>query len=117
MAPVRVRAPMAKENLMDRMRLRLTYANVMSTVAVFIALGGSAYAVGALPADSVGTKQLAKAAVTGAKIAPHAVTAAKVKKGSLVKADFGRGQLPAGARGPQGLQGPQGLAGVAGAKG
>ena len=30
--------------MLDRLRPRLTYANVMATVAVFVALGGSAYA-------------------------------------------------------------------------
>ena len=29
---------------MSRLRGKLTYANVMSTVAVFVALGGSSYA-------------------------------------------------------------------------
>ena len=30
--------------MMDRLRQELTYANVMATVAVFIALGGSSFA-------------------------------------------------------------------------
>jgi hypothetical protein len=37
---------------------RLSYANVVATLALFIALGGGAYAAFALPADSVGTRQL-----------------------------------------------------------
>ena len=64
------------------MRLRLTYANVMATVAVFIALGGTAYAFH-LGKNSVGSKQLKKNAVVTAKIKKEAVTAAKVKKGTL----------------------------------
>jgi hypothetical protein len=36
--------------VLDRLRQRVTYANVMSTIAVFIALGGSSYA--ALKIDS-----------------------------------------------------------------
>ncbi len=51
------------------MRRRLTYANVMSTIAVFIALGGVSYAVIRLPANSVGTKQLKAHAVTKGKLA------------------------------------------------
>ena len=64
------------------MRPRLTYANAMATVAVFIALGGSAYAFH-LGRNSVGAKQLKKSAVTTAKIKNAAVTAAKVKAGTL----------------------------------
>ena len=60
------------------MKPRLTYANVMATVAVFIALGGSAYAFH-LGKNSVGSKQLKKNAVSTAKIKKEAVTAAKVK--------------------------------------
>jgi hypothetical protein len=39
---------------------RLTYANVVATAALFLALGGVFYAaVMAVPANSVGTRQLA----------------------------------------------------------
>jgi hypothetical protein len=48
---------------------RLTYANVMSTLAVFIALGGASYAVASLPAHSVGRRQLKAGAVTTANLA------------------------------------------------
>ena len=37
---------------------RLSYANLVSTVALIVALGGTSYAVVALPNDSVGTKQV-----------------------------------------------------------
>ena len=67
---------------LTRLRSRLTYANTMSTIAVFVALGGGAYAV-SVPRNSVGTTQL-KA---------NAVTAAKVKNRSLLASDFKRGQL------------------------
>jgi hypothetical protein len=62
---------------------RLTYANVMATIAVFLALGGSAYAASQLGKNSVGSKQLKKNAVTTAKVKNEAITAAKVKKGTL----------------------------------
>jgi len=65
------------------MRGRLTYANVVATIALFIALGGASYAAIKLPKNSVGTKQLKKNAVTGAKLKNEAITAAKVKKGAL----------------------------------
>ena len=40
-----------------KIRERLSYANVMATLAVFIALGGTSYAL-TLPRDSVGPEQL-----------------------------------------------------------
>ena len=50
---------------MKRLRKRLTYANVMSSIAVFLVLGGgAAFAAGKLAKNSVGTKQLKNNAVT-----------------------------------------------------
>ncbi len=65
------------------MRPNLTYANVMSTLCLFLLLGGGAYAAGHLGKNSVGTKQLKKSSVTTAKIKNQAVTGAKVKNGTL----------------------------------
>ncbi|MGN6663507.1 MAG: hypothetical protein ACTHK6_04780 [Solirubrobacterales bacterium] len=53
---------------MKQLRKRLTFANVMSMIAVFVALGATAFAATQLPKNSVGTKQLKKNAVTAAKI-------------------------------------------------
>jgi hypothetical protein len=64
-------------------RRHLTYANVMATLAVFIALGGTGYAVTALPRNSVGPRQLRRHAVSNAKLAPRAVTASRVKDDAL----------------------------------
>ncbi len=75
------------------MRQRLTYANVMATVAVFIALGGASYAALKLPKNSVGPQQLKKNAVTTAKIKNEAITASKVKKGSLTGAQIDASSL------------------------
>jgi hypothetical protein len=60
----------------DRFHPRLTYANVTATLALFIALGGSAYAGTQLAHNSVGTLQLKNNAVTGAKVRDHSLTAA-----------------------------------------
>jgi len=79
---------------LQQIRKRLTYANVMSSIAVFLILGGAT----ALAAKKIGTKQLKagavttgkikKEAVTTAKIKNSAVNGAKVKDGSLTSADL-----------------------------
>jgi hypothetical protein len=95
------------------LRSRLTYANVMATLAVFIALGGTSVAAVSLKRGSVKEKH----------IASNAVTSPKVKNGSLLLEDFRLGQLPkgengdAGARGAQGEQGRPGSQGEQGAQG
>ena len=64
-----------------RLRPRLTYANVIATMALFLALGGGAYAAASLPANSVGTKQLKDQAVTLTKISSSAQTALRGHNG------------------------------------
>lgn len=59
---------------MKVVRQRLTYANVVATMALVLALGGVSYAAGVLPKNSVGTKQIKKAAVTGVKVKKHTLT-------------------------------------------
>ena len=87
---------------------------IVACIALALALGGTGVAATvALAPNSVGTPQLK----------PNAVTAAKVRNGSLSKADFRVGQLPAGPAGragpagPGGPAGPRGEAGPAGAAG
>lgn len=103
--------------MLRRFGSRLTYANVMATLAMFVALGGVSYAAITLPANSVGTKQLKNKAVTGKKIASNAVTSGKVKNFSLRQIDFKLGELPAGAQGPAGPKGDKGDPGATGAAG
>jgi hypothetical protein len=74
--------------MLSRLRARLTYANVMATLAVFIALGGSSYAALELPKKSVGSKHIKKSSVGSQHIKRNAVTSAKVKPGSLLMSDF-----------------------------
>ena len=73
---------------MKQIRKRLTYANVMSSIAVFFVLGGGAAiaAKNVLPKNSVGPKQIRKNAVTAAKIKKNAVTAAKLKNNAVTTA-------------------------------
>jgi hypothetical protein len=60
---------------------RLTYANTVSSLALFVALGGVSYAATSLPRGSVGAKQIRAEAVQTGKLADGAVTAAKLAKG------------------------------------
>lgn len=90
------------------MRTHLTYANVMATVAVFIALGGSSYAAVQLNENSVRSGHIKNGQVKRADLAKGAVTTAKVKDGSLLARDFRSGALPAGPAGAQGLPGAKG---------
>ena len=69
---------------MTFIRKRLTYANVMSSLAVFLVLGGAtAFAAKQLGKNTVGTKQLKAKAVTTAKIKKEAVTTNKIKKNAV----------------------------------
>jgi hypothetical protein len=91
-----------------RLHHKLTYANVIASLALFLALGGgAAWAATKLPKSSVGTAQIKANAVTGAKVAD----------GSLLATDFKSGQLPAGPEGKAGPAGPQGAPGAQGAAG
>lgn len=73
-------------------------ALIISCIALFVALGGTSYAVSKLPKNSVGSAQIKK----------NAVSSAKVKNGSLTAADFKKGQLMSGAQGPKGDAGAPG---------
>lgn len=75
------------------LRHRLTYANVTATVALFLALGGGAYAAISLPKNSVGTKQLRKRAVTTSKIANGAVATSRVAKAAITSRKLARNSV------------------------
>lgn len=73
---------------MRKFGLQLTYANVVSTLCLFLLLaGGSAIAAVSLAKNSVGPRQLKSKAVTSGKIANNAVTSAKIAKGTITGAD------------------------------
>jgi hypothetical protein len=74
---------------MEGIRKHASYANVMATIAVFLALGGGAIAAKALKKNSVGTKQLKGKAVTEAKLADGAATQPKIASGAVVKGKIG----------------------------
>jgi hypothetical protein len=72
-------------------RQQLSFANVIAVLALFVALGGTSYAISRLPKNSVGTKQIKSGAVTLAKINSSAR------------------KFLAGGTGSTGQVGPQGL--------
>jgi hypothetical protein len=101
---------------MKRLAGMLTFANVMSMTAVFIALGGSAIAITQLPKDSVGARQIKTGAVRSAEVKDFSLRADDFAKGSLLTGAVG--PLPLiGVAGPKGEQGPQGPTGPTGAAG
>src|SRR5436305_276065 len=80
------------DRMLTAVRQRLSYSNVIATMALFIALGGVAVAAG-LPKNSVAPKQLKRGAVTAAKIRKHAVPSAKLGPSSVLAAAIKNGVI------------------------
>jgi hypothetical protein len=70
------------------MRRHLTYANIVSTICLFLLLGGVAYAGTQLAKGSVGTNQLKAEAVTKGKLHRNSVNSKKVVDNSLTGQDI-----------------------------
>ena len=89
-----------------RVFAHLSYANVIATLALFLALGGTAVA---------GTRML----LTGADVQDHSLTGADIKNGSVGAGALSRLAIRelTGATGARGATGPAGSAGAAGPKG
>ena len=102
----------SKDSRMDL--LKPSPAMLVALLALFVALGGTSYAVVTLSKNSVKSKHIAKGAVKRADIAKGAVNSAKVANGSLLGADFAAGQLPAGPKGDKGDKGDRGETGAVG---
>ncbi len=88
----------------QRRQWRLSYANVASTLALVIAIGG-------------GTALAASHLITGSQIAKGTITAKNIKSHTLVSNDFASGLLKVGPAGPAGAPGAAGAAGGAGPAG
>jgi hypothetical protein len=73
---------------MNRIRPRLTFANVVSAIALFVALGGGAYAVSIAKKNSVTSKSIKNGQVKGKDLAKNAVNGAKVADNSLTGAEI-----------------------------
>jgi hypothetical protein len=76
------------------LRGKLTYANVLSTLCLFLLLGGgTAFAASKLAKNSVGAKQLKANSVTAAKIKKNAVTTKKIKANAVTAAQIKNGAV------------------------
>jgi hypothetical protein len=95
---------------LSRLWARLTYANIMATIAIFISLGGSSYAM-----LQITGKNVPRNALTGEDITD--LTTHDIRDYSLLRRDFKRGQLRATSQGTPGPQGPKGDKGDSGQKG
>jgi hypothetical protein len=84
---------------MKRFRPRLTYANVIASLALFVALGGSAVAAG-LAKNSVGPNQIKQGAVTAGKIRKQAVTSGKIAPKAVTAGKLGPNAVLPGNLGP-----------------
>jgi hypothetical protein len=93
--------------LRSKLRTRLSFANVVSVIALFVALGGSSYA-----AIKVTGKNVQDSSLTGRDVKNSSLTTSDVKNKSLLAADFKPGQLLGGAQGPKGDTGAKGDTGT-----
>jgi len=85
----------------------------MSTIAVFVALGGTSYAAVTLGRGQVKSVNLANSSVTSAKVKNNSLTGGDLKNGSLTAADLSKSARTALA-GPAGAPGAAGAVGAAG---
>jgi hypothetical protein len=77
---------MNEREILRRLSRRIpSPAMVVACLALMVALGGTSYAAIKLPANSVGTKQLKKGAVTGVKVKKNALGGAQVNESTLGK--------------------------------
>jgi hypothetical protein len=77
----------------SKLKRHLSVANVLSCIALFVALGGTAFAAVKLGAGQVKSVNIARQAVTNAKIKTQAVTSGKIKDGGINGRDLGAGQV------------------------
>jgi hypothetical protein len=72
---------------------RLTYANVVSTIALFLVLAGGAAYAAKVAKKSVGPSQLKANAVTTAKIKANSITTRKIKRNAIANAKIKDGAV------------------------
>jgi hypothetical protein len=72
-----------------QIRKRITYANVMSSIAVFLVLGGAT----AVAAKKIGSNEIKGNSITTGKIKKNAITTSKIKKNSITTAKVKNGAI------------------------
>jgi hypothetical protein len=72
---------------------RLTYANVIATLALFLALGGGAVWAANKQANKIGTGKIKPNAVTAGKIKANAVTTSKIRENAVTNAKIREGSV------------------------
>jgi hypothetical protein len=77
----------------SKLKRHLSVANVLSVTALFVALGGTAFAAVKLAPGQVKAVNIARQAVTNPKIKQQAVTSGKIKNGGVNALDIGAGQV------------------------
>lgn len=98
---------------MKSIRRHLSYANVVSTIALFLVLGGAtAFAAKELARNSVETKQLKSSAVTGPKIKDGAVNGSKLADGAVTTPKLADGSVTADKLAPGALPPPTPIPGL-----
>lgn len=102
---------------MARLRSHVTFANVVSLVALFVALGGTSYAAVKLSKNSVRSVHIKNGQVKGPDVAKNAINGDKIADGTLLVKDFASGQLRPGEAGRPGDTGPPGQPGATGQPG
>jgi hypothetical protein len=70
-----------------RLRPKLSFANVIAVIALFVALGGSAYAVSKAPKNSVTSKSIKKGAVKSVDVKNNNLTGTDIKESTLSGVD------------------------------
>ncbi len=80
---------------MQMLKRQLTVANVLSCVALFVALSGVAYAA-TLGKNQVKAKNIAKEAVTSKKLKRGAVTSPKIAKAAVINGKIANGAVTSG---------------------
>jgi hypothetical protein len=76
-------------------RKHLSYANVIASTALFVALGGTAVAALTLPRDSVGARQIRTDAVRSPEIIKDAVRSSEIRDEGINVADISTGAATA----------------------
>ncbi len=73
---------------MPWIRSHLSFANLVSLIALFVALGGTTYAAVTLPKNSVGARQIKKNGVRAAEINRNAVGASELRSNAVASGDI-----------------------------